>query len=95
MSTKSDFDPLERFAGIERLAGKVYFKLSDLFLGQGELRNFWWQMAMDEEQHASVLIACKTLMDEASQQPLDPSVNAEAAHRLETKLRSYLNTPGR
>ncbi len=45
-------DPFERFAGIERLVSKIYFRFSHLFLHRGELRDFWWQMARDEEQPA-------------------------------------------
>ncbi len=69
MGFEIPFDPLERFAGIERLAAKVYFRFSHLFLPHADLREFWWQMAMDEEQHASVLFACKTMIETSRVRP--------------------------
>ena len=32
MSSPEPFDPLHRFAGIERLVAKIYFRFSHLFL---------------------------------------------------------------
>ena len=57
------FDPLEGFAEIERLVGKIYFRFSHLFLDQPELRDFWWEMARQEEQHALILLACKAFIE--------------------------------
>jgi len=34
MGFEIPFDPLERFAGIERLAAKVYFRSSPLFIAR-------------------------------------------------------------
>lgn len=95
MGPETPFDPLERFAEIERLAAKVYFQLSHLFPHHAELREFWWQMAMDEEQHASVLLACKTIVDKVPRETMNPSVNQQTAGRLEAQLQSYLDEGSR
>ena len=91
MGSEIPFEPLERFAGIERLTAKVYFRFSHLFLRQADLREFWWQMAMDEEQHASVLLACKTLIENIPPEPMDPSINQQMAEHFETQLHAYLS----
>jgi hypothetical protein len=91
MGSEIPFDPLERFAGIERLAAKVYFRFSHLFLRHENLREFWWQMAMDEEKHASVLLACKTFIENIPREPMDPSINQQMADHFETQLQAYLS----
>ncbi len=91
MGSEIPFEPLERFAGIERLAAKVYFRFSHLFLRHADLREFWWQMAMDEEQHASVLLACKTIIGNIPHEPMDPSINQQTAGHFEAQLQSYLS----
>jgi len=91
MGSEIPFDPLERFAGIERLAAKVYFRFSHLFLRHADLREFWWQMAMDEEQHASVLLACKAIIDNVPRDPMDPSINQDLGDRFEAQLQAYLS----
>ena len=58
MSANEPFDSLTRFPEIERLVSKIYFRFSHLFLVQPELRDFWWEMAKEEEQHACILHAC-------------------------------------
>ena len=91
MGSEISFDPLERFAEIERLAAKVYFRFSHLFLRHEDLREFWWQMAMDEEKHASVLLACKTFIENIPREPMDPSINQQMAEHFETQLHAYLS----
>ena len=63
MAAKVWFDPLERFAEIERLVSKIYFRFSHLFLEDSQLRNFWWEMAKQEEQHALILLACRAIIE--------------------------------
>ena len=84
-------DPLERFAEIEKLVSKVYFRFSHLFIGVVELRDFWWQMAKDEEQHAYILIACKALVDNYEHETVDPGIGREKADQLTEKMNSYLS----
>jgi len=91
MGSEIPFDPLERFAGIERLAAKIYFRFSHLFLRHANLREFWWQMAMDEEQHASVLLACKTIIENIPGEPTDPGINQKMADHFESQLQAYLS----
>ncbi len=91
MDAKIPFDPLERFAEIEQLAGKVYFRFSHLFLHHVELRDFWWQMAMDEVQHSSVLISFKQLIENYTKMSLDPSISQEKADKLKAQISSYLS----
>lgn len=87
------FDPLEKFAELERLVGKVYYRFSHLFLHHPELRDFWWQMALDEEHHSSMLLACKELMGRYPDGPLlDPSITREKAEELEAQISAYLGT---
>lgn len=95
MSSPEPFDPLERFAEIERLVGKIYFRFSHLFLGQPELRDFWWEMAREEEQHACILHACKALIENYEDEQLDPLLTAEKAGALKERLSSYLRRGAR
>ncbi len=90
MDSQSRFDPLEGFAEIERLAGKVYFRFSHLFLQHPELRDFWWQMALDEEQHSATLLACKELITNYDDEAMDPSLSQEKADELKERINSYL-----
>lgn len=91
MDAKTHFDPLEQYAEIERLAGKVYFRFSHLFLHHAELRDFWWQMAMDEVQHSSVLLSCKQLIESCPKKFLDPSISQEKADQLKAQISAYLS----
>lgn len=91
MASETHFDPLERFAGIERLAAKIYFRFSHLFLHHHELRDFWWQMAVQEEEHASILLACKDMIENYTDEKVDPSITREKADQLRDQLRAYLN----
>ncbi len=84
-------NPLERFAEIERLVSKVYFRFSHLFLNQPELRDFWWQMARDEEQHACILLACKAIVENFQHEAIDPGIGQEKADHLEEQINSYLS----
>jgi hypothetical protein len=85
-----DFDPLERFAEIERLVSKIYYRFSHLFLADGELRDFWWAMAGEEEQHADILLACRALIENYDDETLDPSITRDNADRLRVDLTTYL-----
>ena len=90
MSKQPKFDPLARFAELERLVSKIYFRFSHLFLDNPELRDFWWEMAREEEQHACILMACKALIENYDDEALDPTVSREKAQEVETNLLSYL-----
>jgi hypothetical protein len=89
MSSAPRFDVLGRFADLERLVSKIYFRFSHLFMGQPDLRDFWWEMAREEEQHACILIACKALI-ENFQETLDPEISRDKAQQLETWLIAFL-----
>ena len=91
MSQPTPFDPLLRFAEIERLVAKIYYRFSHLFLNQPELRDFWWEMARDEEQHAAILSACKALIDNYDDERLDPEISRVKADELTEKLLRYLS----
>jgi len=90
MAAKVRFDPLERFAEIERLVSKIYFRFSHLFLEDSQLRNFWWEMAKQEEQHALILLACRAIIENYKDEQLDPSVTQEKADELKEHLTRYL-----
>ena len=90
MTLELTFDPLEGFAEIERLVSKVYFRFSHLFLHQPELRDFWWEMGVQEEQHAAILLACKEMVKNYSDEALDASLSREKAEELRGQLRGYL-----
>lgn len=85
-----DFDPLERFAEIERLVSKIYYRFSHLFLSEGELRDFWWDMAGEEEQHSDILLACRALIQNYDDETLDPSITRDNADRLRARLSEFL-----
>jgi len=90
MSSLEPFNPLERFAEIERLVAKIYYRFSHLFMTQPELRDFWWEMAREEEQHACILHACKAVIENYEDEKLDPSLTAEKVGALKEWLSSYL-----
>ena len=90
MTAQEPFDPLVRFAEIERLVGKIYYRFSHLFLLRAELRDFWWEMAREEEQHASILAACKALIANYQDAALDPTISGETANDLAARLNSFL-----
>jgi hypothetical protein len=52
MNIAEPFDPLLGFTEIERLVSKIYYRFLHLFLAHPVLRDFWWEMAREEEQHA-------------------------------------------
>ncbi len=90
MGSETHFDPLERFAEIERLVSKIYFRFSHLFLHHSELRDFWWQMAMEEEQHSAILLACKEMIKNYPDEAVDPSISQEKADQLKAHISAYL-----
>ena len=90
MSTQETFDPLSRFASIERLVSKIYYRFSHMFLNLPEVRDFWWEMAREEEQHACILFACKALIENYDGEALDPAISREKAKELENRLTSLL-----
>jgi len=91
MTTAAEpFDPLLRFAEVERLVAKIYYRFSHLFLSRPELRDFWWAMAREEEQHASILAACKEIIVNYQDEALDPLISRDVANDLAGRLRAYL-----
>ena len=90
MSSPELFNPLKRFAEIERLVAKIYFRFSHLFLAQPELRNFWWEMAGEEEEHSCILHACNALIENYDDEALDPTISREKAQALSVRLNSFL-----
>ena len=90
MTVSEPFDALTRFAEIERLVGKIYFRFSHLFLDQPEIRDFWWEMAREEEQHGCILHACKALIENYDDETSDPTISREKAQELEKWLGSFL-----
>jgi hypothetical protein len=84
------FDPLEGFSEIEHLVAKIYFRFSHVFLHLPELRDFWWEMAKQEEQHSSILLACKEMIENYSDETLDPTVTQAKAEELRGKLLDFL-----
>ena len=91
MSTQEPFDPLIRFAEIERLVSKIYFRFSHLFFPKPKLRDFWWEMAKEEEQHACILNACRAVIENYEDEKLDPSISRHKADELKQWLLAYLN----
>jgi hypothetical protein len=89
MNPSGSFDPLTRFADLERLVSKIYFRFSHLFMGRPDLRDFWWEMAREEEQHACILYACKALIDNF-EEALNPDISRNKAEELEIWLVSFL-----
>lgn len=90
MSTPEPFDPLLRFAEIERLVSKIYFRFSHLFLTRPELRDFWWEMAREEEQHACILQACRAVIANFDEENLDPTISRDKAREIGARLSSLL-----
>lgn len=91
MFLESDFEPLEAFADLERLVGKVYFRFSHLFIARADLRDFWWEMARQEEQHGLILLACKLVIQNYDDEKVDPLVSRANAERLAGHFQSYLD----
>jgi hypothetical protein len=90
MSQPEPFDPLLRFADIERLVAKIYFRFSHLFLDRPELRDFWWEMAREEEQHACILHACRAIIENYDDESLDPTLSSGKAQELSARLNAIL-----
>jgi len=90
MTDLKPFDPLLGFAEIERLVSKIYYRFSHLFLARPELRDFWWEMAREEEQHASILVACRAIIANYEGEVLDPLLSRQKADELSARLRSFL-----
>jgi hypothetical protein len=90
MSASEPFDPLLRFAEIERLVSKIYFRFSHLYLAQPELRDFWWEMAKEEEQHACILQACRAVIENFEDETLDPTISRDKAEKLSRQLDAFL-----
>lgn len=90
MNAQASFDPLLAFAGIERLVSRIYYRFSHLFLDHGELRDFWWEMAREEEQHACILAACRAIIANYEEESIDPMISQDKARELELRLRVYL-----
>jgi len=85
------FEPLEAFSEVERLVGKVYFRFSHLFMGRPELRDFWWEMARQEEQHGLILLACKIVIQNYEDEKVDPTISRENAQRLKQQIQGFLD----
>lgn len=90
MELDRSFDPLERFSDIELLVSRIYFRFSHLFLHHSDLRDFWWEMAKQEEQHSAILLACRETIENYSDETLDPSISREKAEQLSEKLLNFL-----
>jgi hypothetical protein len=90
ITSKTGFDPLVRFAELERLVGKIYFRFSHLFLHRPALRDFWWQMAMEEEQHACILLAIRIVIENYLEEAMDPGISQDKADHLKVRLLAYL-----
>jgi hypothetical protein len=90
MSLLEPFDPLLGFAEIERLVSKIYFRFSHLFIDRRELRDFWWEMAREEEQHACILTACRAVIANFENEALDPSITRGKAEDLARRLNDAL-----
>ena len=90
MTTEEPFDALISFAVIERLVSKIYFRFSHLFLAQPELRDFWWEMAREEEQHACILQACRAVIENFAEAKLDSTINRDKAQQLTLRLNAFL-----
>jgi hypothetical protein len=90
MTTDERFDALLSFAAIERLVAKIYFRFSHLFLANAALRDFWWEMAREEEQHACILHACRAVIENYDEKHLDPTVSRDLADQLRQWLDAFL-----
>lgn len=90
INAQEPFDPLLQFAAIERLVSKIYYRFSHLFLSHPVLRDFWWGMAREEEQHACILNACRAIIVNFEQETLDPMINADKARKLHERLEAFL-----
>jgi hypothetical protein len=84
------FDPLVQFAEVERLVSKIYLRFSHLFFDRPALRDFWWEMGLEEDQHSAILLACKTLIENYEDEELDASVTQVKASELKEKLSAFL-----
>jgi len=90
MNKPEPFDPLISFAEIERLVAKIYFRFSHLFIGAPELRDFWWEMAREEEQHACILQACRAVIENYEGERLDPHISRAKARQLRSWLEAFI-----
>jgi hypothetical protein len=89
MNSSSNFDAFERFAALEQLVSKIYFRFSHLFISHPELRDFWWEMGQQESQHAAILLACKALIENYDENS-DPTITESKADELKARLELFL-----
>lgn len=61
-------------------------------MGRPELRDFWWEMARQEEQHGLILLACKIVIQNYEDEKVDPSISRENARRLKEHIQGFLNS---
>jgi len=90
INAQEPFDPLLQFAAIERLVSKIYYRFSHLFLFHAVLRDFWWGMAREEEQHACILNTCRAIILNYEQETVDPMIGADKARELYDRLEAFL-----
>jgi hypothetical protein len=80
---------LQALAEIEQLSAKIYFRFSHLFLHDSELRDFWWDMAVEQERRKSRLIAIESL-SEGFMAEFGRSVRRDQTQQLKVRLQAYL-----
>ena len=73
------------------MVAKNYFRFSHLFLPQPELRDFWCEMAKEEEQHGCILSVCRAIIENYQDEKLDPTISLQKADELKMWLLAYLN----
>ena len=91
MSQPEPFDPLLRFAEIERPSFENLLPILPPLSRSAGTARFWWEMARDEEQHAAILLACKALIDNYDDESPDPEISRAKADELKEKLLRYLS----
>lgn len=87
--SRTEFDPLVVSAEIKWLVAKIYFRFSHLFLHHPSLRDLWWEMAMEKEQHACILTVMSTVVKNDSATDV-PGQSGEKTDQLKEALTSYL-----
>jgi rubrerythrin len=90
MTATAPGDIWQGFAEVERQVSRIYYRFSHLFLDRPELRDFWWEMAREEEQHACILAACQAVIVNFDEDRLGPEVSPEKARELRDRLASLL-----
>ena len=80
---------MSRMIDIELAASRLYFRFSNCFEEQAEVRNFWFTMALDESGHADALKQARNFIEAGAPCMIAPIIDARRLSTLEKTLGEF------